>query len=445
MGKTITNATPLVQYLLDLNARKLLAGSFPGRILEDKNHFTALSSLPSVLYAGFDPTAKSLHIGNLLVINNLLRSTKFGCKALMLVGEATASVGDPSGRAKERPMADQNITRDQAGFISTTLSKIADNCMVLSKSPGSISLHNNAEWLTKMNAIDFLRKCKPFRVGAMLRTGAVKSRMEGEIDNDGISFTEFSYQTLQSIDWLHLTERHDCFFQIGGSDQLGHLDLGAHYIRKQTGKFAAGITLPLITDASGNKLGKSTGASVWLSDQMTTAFHFYQFWKQLPDVDAERLLPMFTLKSMPEAEVVLKEHKEKLGKWIAQEALANEMTMLVHGQEGLDKALACSRALFQNSTSDLHSLTQNEILALFGESLKIQKERAKTIGEFAAQTRNDGKPTENLVKSGAFKVNGVRRGDPEEKIDHGSLILGKTKNLTLICWGKRKFQLIEWT
>ncbi|CAJ0579576.1 unnamed protein product, partial [Mesorhabditis spiculigera] len=434
---------PLVNYLKELHRRNLISASFPGGILDEK-YTTVLGNLPPVLYAGFDPTADSLHIGNLLVLNNLLRAAQFGCTVKVLVGGATAAVGDPSGRTSERTEMAKERIRSHANSIIGLLDGICSNFAESQPGSSRIEILDNAQWFGQMNAIDYLRVCREFRVGAMLRTGAVKARMEGDVDNDGISFTEFSYQTLQAIDWLQLVERYKCHFQIGGSDQLGHLDLGAHFVKKRTGRFTGGITMPLVTDAAGNKLGKSTGASVWLSDKRTSAFHFYQFWRQLPDNDVERLFPMFTLKNYDELVAILDEHRGKLGQWHAQSRLAQEMTTLVHGNAGLEKAEACSRALYQGDINTLETLSRDDILRLFGTTTRLNRDSVGSFAELAFKTRTDNKPAHNLMKTGAFKVNGVRKTEPEEKIKFETILLKGTDDLTLICWGKRKFQIVQW-
>ncbi|KAK6009768.1 tyrosine--tRNA ligase, partial [Ostertagia ostertagi] len=297
-------------------------------------------ALPPAVYAGFDPTAQSLHIGNLLIVVNLLRSAQFGVRPIAIVGGATAAIGDPSGRSTEREAQDKDQLVENTEAITVQLKNIA--CNVLKE---EITVVDNNEWFKEMSMVDYLRNCKQLRVGEMLRMGAIKARLE----DSGISFTEFSYQTMQAYDWAMMVKKYDCRFQIGGSDQLGHLDIGAHYIKRTCeGTFAAGVCLPLVTDSAGNKLGKSEGGGdVWLSAELTSPFHFYQFLRQLHDTEAEQMYKQYSLAPWEDVLQKVDEHRSNLGKWIAQDALATELTQVVHGDEGLRTAQRCSRALFQ--------------------------------------------------------------------------------------------------
>ncbi|KHJ85404.1 tyrosine--tRNA ligase domain protein, partial [Oesophagostomum dentatum] len=234
-------------------------------------------------------------------------------------------------------------------------------------------------------------------------------------------------------------------FQIGGSDQLGHLDLGAHFIKRTCeGKFVAGVCLPLVTDSAGNKLGKSTEGGVWLSSDMTSPFHFYQFFRQLHDSEAELLYRYYSLAPWQEVVDKLKQHRENLGKWVAQEALAEELTKVVHGGEGLSTAQRCSKALFQGSMEDIHSLGKKELHLLFGNTIKVPRHDVKTMGDLADFTRNDKIKGSVLMTKGAFKVNGDKVVDSAQSINFENIRLRGAPDLTLICWGKRKFHLVEW-
>ncbi|VDO68136.1 unnamed protein product [Heligmosomoides polygyrus] len=335
-----------------------------------------------MIYAGFDPTAESLHIGNLLIVVNLLRSAQFGVRPIAVVGGATAAVGDPSGRSTEREEQDK------------------DSLMKNTKAIKDQTIHS-------MSMVDYLRSCKQFRVGEMLRMGAVKAHLSEQ--GGGISFTEFSYQTMQAYDWAMLLKKYDCRFQIGGSDQLGHLDVGAHYIKRTTGTFAAGVCLPLVTDSAGNKLGKSVGGGeVWLSAKLTSPFHFYQFLRQLHDTEAEHMYRQYSLARWEDVQAVIEKHRSNLGKWIVQEALAVELTRVVHGEEGLETAQRCSRALFQGSMSDVKSLSREELLSLFGNTVKVPRNDIQTMGDLADRTRSDNVKGSTLMTKGAFKVNGEK-------------------------------------
>uniref|UniRef100_A0A1I7TDZ5 Tyrosine--tRNA ligase n=1 Tax=Caenorhabditis tropicalis TaxID=1561998 RepID=A0A1I7TDZ5_9PELO len=276
-------AISFVDYIKDLDKRKPLQHSYPADLVA--KHHDQLNQLPPYVYAGFDPTAKSLHIGNLLILINLIRSQQFGLHPIALIGEFTASIGDPSGKKTERDLLATEVIAQNARNIHEQITRIFFN--VSNNNPATIV--NNNEWLGKVSLRDFLRECKSMQIGKMLRMKTIKNRLE-----DGISYTEFSYQTMQAYDWYTLSEKFGCRFQLGGYDQLGHLDFGAHYIKKraydQNRQFAAGVCFPILTDSAGNKLGKSEGGgALWLDSQMTSPFHFYQYFAQLHDDKAEEL------------------------------------------------------------------------------------------------------------------------------------------------------------
>jgi len=290
-----------------------------------------------------------------------------------------------------------------------------------------------------MSALDFLRIGKNFRVGEMMRMGPVRSRLE----TSGLSFTEFSYQILQSFDWFVLSRRFDCFFQIGGSDQLGHLDSGADYIKRKTGRQAVGVCLPLLTDASGNKLGKSTAADkspVWLCSSKTSPFALFQYFRQLHDDVAEELLIYYSLRPFEEVEKIIQHHGENLGKCIAQQALAEEIVLLVHGRSDLEKAITCSNVLFKGSLNDFERLDHDTISKVFAGPLTVQlsKNEITKVAHLADAIAPKGSA---LVKQGSFKLNGMKITDPEAIIDHGFLLKNR---YSLITWGKRSFYLIDW-
>lgn len=290
--------------------------------------------------------------------------------------------------------------------------------------------------------LDFLMSSRRFRVGDMLRIGPVKNRM----DNDQtLSFSEFTYQILQANDWLFLSQKFDCLFQLGGSDQLGNFKTGFENVRAETGKQSLGICVPLLTDGNGNKLGKSAkgiaGSGFWLSAERSSPFAFYQYFRQLHDDISAQLLLQFSLKEVEEILQIIEEHNNKLGKWIAQTHLADEMTSLVHGHEGLELARRCSQLLFNGSLDDLEKLEPETVKGLFGEAstFSIPKNSVKTLGEVAEITKPGGA---QLMTKGALKINGVRISDPDQKLDVEQFLL--KNQFSLICWGKRKFSLVHW-
>lgn len=316
---------------------------------------------------------------------------------------------------------------------------------------------------------EFLKIGRHFRVGEMLRMGPIRTRMQ----STGISYTEFSYQILQSYDWFVLSKKFDCFFQVcldilctfdaflfqlGGSDQLGNVDSGADYIKKITGRQPVGVCLPLLSDEHGKKLGKSTmndGLSLWLDGSKTSPFALFQYFRQLHDDVAEQLLMYYSLRPFEDVEAVIKHHRENLGRWIAQQTLADEVVTLVHGRAALDKAIQCSNVLFNGlfsrlypwillalgSLNDFESLDHDTISKIFAGPLTFQlsKQDITTIADLANAIKPKGATS---VKQGAMTLNGVKVTDPENHLDHPSLLL--KNRYSLIRWGKRHYYLVDW-
>ncbi|CAD5228447.1 unnamed protein product [Bursaphelenchus xylophilus] len=431
----------VLQYVREMDRRGLVANSFPMNILEP-GVVNTLKALPSTLYAGFDATSDSLHIGNLLIISNLIRSSLFGCRAIALIGGSTALIGDPSGKSEERNFLSYDVVRENAKNLVKQLAEIGENAKDTYGSNAQLTILNNNEWFDNMSAIEFLRLGKSFRVGDMMRMGHIKRRME----ESGLSYTEFSYQILQSYDWLVLSRKYDCFFQLGGSDQLGHLDAGAHFIKNVLGKQAAGICLPLLVDKNNQKIGKSstvTGDPVWLSSMKTSPFHLYQHFYQLHDDIAEQYFRFFSLRPFDEVQQVISHHNSSKSQRVLQKALAEEVVLLVHGIDDLQKAIQCSKVVYDGSLKDFEDLDNDTILQLFNSTKKIlSKREVRTVGELAQATRDKSQYNINLIKQGAFKLNGVKFVDPEEKIDVPKLLL--KNRYTLVNWGKRNYMVVDW-
>ncbi|CCD68725.1 Tyrosine--tRNA ligase [Caenorhabditis elegans] len=321
--------------------------------------------------------------------------------------------------------------------------KVTDQiCKIFENAPGSSEkpiIVNNNDWLGKISLRDFLRECKNMQVGKMLRMNTIKNRLEV-----GLSYTEFSYQTMQAFDWYTLSEKYGCRFQLGGYDQLGHLDFGAHYIKKMMNQaFAAGVCFPILTDSTGAKLGKSEGGgALWLDATKTSPFHFYQFFAQLHDDKAEELLLLFSLQDIEHIRDVLKNHRSNLGQWIAQRELAAEITRIVHGKEGLEVAMRCTKAMFGAKKADLSGLSRSEVLQLFRTTIDLKKENVATMGQLADASRLGSGKGHLLMQQGAFSVNGEKKRSPSESI--ADVFLENASDLTLVCWGKRGYQLVRW-
>jgi len=309
-----------------------------------------LSAKPRSFYIGFDPTAPSLHVGNLVVLLVMRRFQLAGHIPLPLVGGATGLVGDPSGRNEERSMNDKEVVAEWVGRIRTQLEKFLSF-----SGSNAATMTNNLDWTAPMSAIEFLRDIgKHFSVNQMLAKDSVSSRLE----SGGISYTEFSYQVLQGMDFLELYRRHDCILQLGGSDQWGNIIAGLDLIRKVDQGSAHAFTIPLMAKADGSKFGKTASGAIWLDPEMTSPYAFYQFWVNAEDADVVNFLKVFSFKDRSEIERLAATVESNPGAREAQRELARELTTLVHGEDACVKVEAASKALFgQGDLSDLDEAT----------------------------------------------------------------------------------------
>lgn len=318
----------------------------------------ALAAGPVTLYCGFDPTAPSLHLGNLLQILTIRRFQLAGHRPIGLVGGATGLIGDPSGKSAERVLNSEDTVAGWVERIRGQVSKFLE----FGEGPTGALVVSNLDWTGPMSVIEFLRDIgKHFPVNKMLARETVKARLE----STGISYTEFSYVLLQSMDFLELYRRYGCTLQTGGSDQWGNLTAGVDLIRRTEGASAHALTTPLLTKADGSKFGKTAGGDTyWLDPELTTPYAFYQFWINADDRDVEQYLKSFSFKSREQIEALVKETAERPAARAAQRALAEEMTTLVHGTEETAKAVAASRALFgQGALEELDERTLASALA----------------------------------------------------------------------------------
>ncbi|MEU1732107.1 tyrosine--tRNA ligase [Streptosporangium sp. NPDC020145] len=341
----------MTEILDDLAWRGLIAQSTDIDALR-----AAMAEGPITVYCGFDPTAPSLHVGNLVPLLTLTRLQRAGHRIIGLVGGATGLIGDPSGRSTERSLNSSEIVAEWVARIRVQLEKFLD----FSEAGGG-TLVSNLDWTEGMSAIDFLRDVgKHFPINRMLARESVSARLGG----DGLSYTEFSYQILQANDYLELNRRHGCTLQIGGSDQWGNITAGTDLIRRVTGGHVHALTVPLITKADGTKFGKTAGGAVWLNPEMTSPYAFYQFWLNADDRDVVKFLKIYSFKSREEIEELEKAAVERPAAREAQRALATEFTTLVHGADECAAVIAASAALFgQGSLEELPARTLGEALA----------------------------------------------------------------------------------
>ena len=314
-------------------------------------------------YVGFDPTADSLHIGNLVPIMLLAHFQRAGHKPVALVGGATGMIGDPSGKSAERNLLDEATLRHNQECVRGQLSQFLD---FTSGAKNQAVMVNNYDWMKEFSFLDFIRDVgKHITVNYMMAKDSVKNRLTGE-GADGMSFTEFTYQMVQGYDFLHLYQNNDCTLQMGGSDQWGNITTGTELIRRIGGGKGYALTCPLITKSDGSKFGKSEGGNVWLDAKRTSPYKFYQYWLNTSDEDAEKYIKIFTFLDKEEITELVAAHKEAPHQRALQKKLAEQVTLTVHNEEALENAIAASSILFGKSTSDdLKKLDEATFLDVF--------------------------------------------------------------------------------
>lgn len=338
-------------FIAELQWRGMIHDIMPGT--ED-----ALNKQVRSGYIGFDPTADSLHVGHLVQIMTLVHFQRAGHKPFALVGGATGMVGDPSGKSDERNLLDADTLNHNVECVKNQLSLFLD----FNSSETGAEMVNNYDWFKEMNFLDFIRDVgKHITVNYMMSKDSVKKRLE-----TGLSFTEFSYQLVQGYDFYWLNKNKDCIVQLGGSDQWGNIVTGTELIRRKSGNEAYAVTTPLIKKADGTKFGKTASGAVWLDKNRTTPYEFYQFWLNSSDADAENYIKIFTLLDKETIDALIAEHRTEPHLRKLQKAVAEDITIRVHGQEELDAALSASNILFGKSTADdLRKLSEKDFFAIF--------------------------------------------------------------------------------
>ena len=414
----------------DLRWRGLLAQSTDEKALAE-----ALSK-PITLYVGFDPTAPSLHCGNLVVLLVLRRFQLAGHNPIALVGGATGLVGDPSGRNEERSLNSTEIVENWVLRIRTQVSAFLD--FDAPKNPARVV--NNLDWTSPLSAIEFLRDIgKHFSVNQMLAKDSVASRL----DAGGISYTEFSYQVLQSYDYLELFKRHGCTLQLGGSDQWGNIVAGLDLIRRVEGGSGHALTVPLLTKSDGSKFGKTAGGSVWLDPEMTSPYAFFQFWLNSEDKDVINFLKVFSFLSHEEINALEKSHNENPGLREAHRALARELTTLLHGAETTQRVEAAARALFgQGELGELDEATLTSALAELPRATISKKEDIPTWVDLitAAGVVDSKSAARRIVKEGGAYLNNVKISGEDFAPSKNDFLCGK---YAVLRKGKRDLAAIE--
>ncbi|MCS6905842.1 MAG: tyrosine--tRNA ligase [Bacteroidia bacterium] len=378
------------------------------------------SSEPIRGYIGFDPTAPSLHIGNLVAIMLLVHLQRTGNIPIVLIGGATGMIGDPSGRSEERVLLDWDTVAQNAENLKQQLTNFLD----FSPGPYCAQMVNNLEWLKPITLLDFLRDTgKYLTINYMIAKESVQKRLEA-----GISFTEFSYQLIQAYDYYYLHQNLGCNLQMGGGDQWGNITAGIELIRKKTGKNVYGLTAPLLTKADGTKFGKSQSGNIWLNSQMTSPYKFYQYWFNLSDEDVLKFLAIFSLKSQNEIREILDAQQQDSSQRIAQKALAEELTVRIHGKQALQKVLEISNILFGNATAEtLQNLTSQEIHDLIEglpqTSLPMEQlQKGLPIVDALAYAAGSKSEARRLLQAGGILVNKQKVNDLQLQLNNSHLL-----------------------
>jgi tyrosyl-tRNA synthetase len=415
--------------LEELKWRGLIADCTDAAELEKK------IAAPITLYCGFDPTADSLHVGNLVPLLALRRFQLLGHNPIAVAGGATGSIGDPSGKTQERQLLTKEILDHNIASVKVQLAKLLD----FETKENPARLVDNASWTSEYKFLDFLRDIgKHFSVNQMVAKESVRARMEDR--EVGISYTEFSYMLLQAFDFMVLARDQNCELQIGGSDQWGNITAGIELTRKKLGKQVFGLTLPLITNADGTKFGKTESGAIWLDPKKTSVYKFYQFWINTADADVVRYLKFFTLqRSAEEIAALTQKHQKNPEAREAHRALASEMTYLIHGEDALHKAQIASAVLF-GAGGDILNSTVNFFDDIDGEVPTKEIEKSKLEGAgfslvellvHAGLSSSKGQARKD-IEGGGVNVNNLRETDwhrlvTAKDLIHGHVLLRKGK------------------
>ncbi len=435
--------TTRIDLIEDLRWRGLLHQCTDEAGLRD--HLADPDNNPRKVYIGFDPTAPSLTIGNLVQIMNLARVRQAGHIPVVVMGGGTGLIGDPSGKSAERTLMTyetvQHHVRCQRPIFDAVLGAVEGPDYVV---------FNNADWLMKISYLDALRDIgKFFSVNMMMQKESVKARLENR--EQGISYTEFSYMILQAYDFAHLYEHEGVTVQGGGSDQFGNIVAGSDLIRRQhaardeDAPNAFGLTAPLVTKADGGKFGKTESGAIWLTADRTSPYAYYQFWLNASDADAANWIKVFTFLGQPTIESIIARHAENPGARELQRTLAQEATRILHGQSAMEQAEAAGKALFSGEISSLDEATLREVLADVPSS---EKDRADLSGGYDAvdllvetELAKSKREAREFIANGSVTVNGAKLA-PDTPLTPNDLLHG---SLMAIRRGKKNWHLIRWS
>ncbi|MBN1393806.1 MAG: tyrosine--tRNA ligase [Pirellulales bacterium] len=426
--------SPLSDIIAELSWRGLI-----NQTTDDENLPRLLREKSWTVYAGFDPTADSLHVGHLMALMNLRRFQQAGHRPIAVVGGATGMIGDPSGKNEERNLLSIEDLQANIDGMMPQLQRFLDfDC-----GPNSAVLANNYQWLGRFGYLEFLRDIgKHVPVGVMLAKDSVRSRLER--DDVGMSYTEFSYMLLQAYDFVHLYERFGCELQVGGSDQWGNITAGIDLARRLCGVQLYGCTCPLLTRSDGVKMGKTESGAIWLSAERTSPYQFHQYWINLDDADVGRCLRFFTDLGKEEIDAVMADHESDPGRRAPQRRLAVELTRLVHGEEGLRSAQQATEVLFG---AEIHDLDDAQLAGIFADVPSKELPRATLDGGLpiieamvkSGLCKNKSDARRIITQGGAYVNN--RRIEGIEAVLDKSHLAGETT--MILRAGKKKYALLR--
>ena len=397
----------------------------------NKEKIQELLKTPQTIYCGFDPSAKSMHIGNFVMISLLMRLQKAGHRIIALVGGGTGMIGDPSGKSKERTFLTEESVKNNVEGLKSQLSKFLDF-----SDPNKGIYLDNYQWLGKLTLLEYLRDvAKFFPINYMLSKDIVANRLES-----GISLTEFTYMTLQSYDFYKLYKEYGCKIQVGGGDQWGNLTAGLDYIRRVNGSDSECecMTCKLITRSDGKKFGKSEDGAIYLDKSLVSPYKMYQFFINQSDEDAIKYLKVFTFLTKEEIEEIAKEHLANLGQRIGQKRLAYEVTKIIHGEQEANRAIKMSEALFTNKYNELDSEALNELFS----SMKVKIKKGLMLEDILMEIKacSSKREAREFIKNGAISINGIKETDNTKIFKDENYLFNK---YLVVKRGKKNYYLAE--
>jgi tyrosyl-tRNA synthetase len=419
--------------LEDLRWRGLVS-----QVTDDKGLEDLLGSGPQTVYIGFDPTADSLHVGSMMQLMMLRRFQKAGHRPIALVGGATGMIGDPSGKSEERNLLSVDQLEKNVQGVAAQMRRFLDF-----DGPSAARILNNFDWMQGFSYLQFLRDIgKNFPIGVMLGKESVRSRLDSEA---GLSYTEFSYMLLQAYDFVYLAQNHGCRIQAGGSDQWGNITAGIDLGRRMTGTPLFGLTAPLLTTSDGRKMGKTEQGAVWLSDQRTSPYNFYQYWIGVKDEDVLRCIRYLTEIDRQEYQQIEQELQENPGGCRAQKRLAEALTILVHGEDGLRRVVKATEILFGG---EIDSLDDAQLTEIFADVPSRELPRQRLAGDGltvidalvqSGLTSSNGEARRTIKEGGAY-VNNRRVGEIDQTLTDRDLA---SQSILVLRRGKKKYALLR--